>query len=196
MQENHEEEQAWLARLRADDEGALDLIFQRYYPYLYRIAYHMLSDGNTAKDMVQEVMFRFWRNRASILVNSTLKGYLQRSIINQCLTHLRTKSRLVFPEETPGGHQPDPDDIQSHLETTQLTDNIQAAINALPPQCALIFRLSRFEELSYQEIARELGIAPKTVENQIGKALKILRISLKPFLNLSWPIITIATLFI
>lgn len=184
MTENHEEEQQWLARLRAGEEVALDFIFEKYYPYLYRIAFQILSDANTSKDMAQEVFLRFWRNRESIQVNSTLKGYLHRAIVNQCISQKRSQSRISYPEHEFPSAIAEQVSMQSVLEAQNLEARVQAAINLLPDQCALVFRLSRFEELSYQEIARQLGIAPKTVENQIGKALKFLRQALQPYLSI------------
>ena len=183
MTENHEEERVWLVYLQRDDDSALDLIFQKYYPYLYRIAHQILSDSSMAKDMVQEVLFRLWQNRATIHVNTSLKGYLQRSIINQCISFKRKQGKFSLTEN----HLPyvtQAIGMQETLEAESLETRIRIAIDQLPEQCAIIFRLSRFEEMSYQEIARQLGISPKTVENQIGKALKILRENLKPYLGI------------
>lgn len=182
MEDNYHEERAWLDRIQSDDESALDLIFEKYYTHLYQIANQVLSDSGMARDMVQEVFFRFWQNRTTISIKTSLKGYLQRSIINQCISFKRGQGKVSFSENSPAF--PDNSaDIQEILEATGLENLIRAAIDQLPDQCALIFRLSRFEEMSYQEIALHLGISPKTVENQIGKALKSLRHTLKPFLS-------------
>ena len=71
---------------------------------------------------------------------------------------------------------------QEIYHDTELQEKIEASIESLPTQCARIFKMSRFEELKYQQIADELGLSIKTIENQMGKALKLLRVSLKDFL--------------
>ena len=188
MVENHAEEQQWLSKLRAGDETALDSIFEKYYRYLYAIAYQITADANLSKDMVQEVFLRIWQNKERILVTTTLKGYLQRSVINQCLTQKRSSNSRMVWTDTPLPQRDTFADVQALLEAQDLQTALQAAITELPEQCALIFRLSRFEEMSYQEIADHLGIAPKTVENQIGKALKVLRQRLGPYLGALLPL--------
>jgi RNA polymerase sigma-70 factor (ECF subfamily) len=73
-------------------------------------------------------------------------------------------------------------DVSDGMVAAELETNIQKAINELPQQCRIIFQLSRFEQLKYQQIADQLGISVKTVENQMGKALKVLRTKLVEFL--------------
>lgn len=192
--EIHSGEQLLLDRLRRDDETALDLLFERYYSYLFKIAYTMLRDTDAAKDCVQEVFLRFWQKRSDIEVKTTLKGYLQRSIINECLTWLRRRKNFAQPDVqdtlADTAHSP-----LQHLEADSLTTLVQAAIERLPEQCRLIFRLSRSQEMNYQEIAQHLNLSPKTVENQIGKALKQLRADLGPWLCLLGPVVAAHPLF-
>ncbi|MCC6412970.1 MAG: RNA polymerase sigma-70 factor [Saprospiraceae bacterium] len=171
-----------LERLKAGEESALDQLFNTWYPYLFRIAYTMLQETDAAKDCVQEVFFRFWQKRETLEIKSTLKGYLQRSIVNECLALRRRQKGFTQPEE----HTTLPDTAASalqHLESESMESLIHEAINRLPEQCALIFRMSRLEEMSYREIAEHLDLSPKTVENQIGKALKTLREVLSPWLS-------------
>ncbi|MBL7782429.1 MAG: RNA polymerase sigma-70 factor [Saprospiraceae bacterium] len=184
MTENHDEERRWLANLQRGDESALDPIFDKYYPYLYRIAFQMLLDSNMAKDMVQDVFFKLWQNRSTIIIHATLKGYLQRAIINQCISFKRTQGKVALtPQVMP--YYTESIGMQEFLEAESMEIRVREAIERLPDQCAQVFRLSRFEEMSYQEIADHLGIAPKTVENHISKALKNLRETLKPFLSIA-----------
>jgi RNA polymerase sigma-70 factor (ECF subfamily) len=190
--ETHSEEKLLLDRLRQSDETALHELFETYYRYLFKIAHSMLRDTDAAKDCVQEVFLRFWQKRTEIEVKTTLKGYLQRSIVNECLGLLRKKKNtLQFETQTA---LPDPAHSPlEHLESDSLTVLVQAAIERLPEQCRLIFRLSRNEEMSYREIAEHLNLSPKTVENQIGKALKQLRADLGPWLSVF--LLSIATFF-
>jgi RNA polymerase sigma-70 factor (ECF subfamily) len=171
-----------LERLKAGDESALDMLFTTWYPYLFRIAYTMLQDTDASKDCVQEVFVRFWQKREILEVQSTLKGYLQRMIVNECLAFKRRQKMHARPEDHNALPDPSPSALH-HLESGSLETLIHEAIDRLPDQCALIFRMSRLEEMSYREIAEHLELSPKTVENQIGKALKLLRESLGPWLT-------------
>ena len=176
-----------LDQLRSGDEQALDTLFETWHGYLFKIAFSMLRDSDAAKDAVQEVFIRFWQKRAEIEVKSTLKGYLQRAIVNQCLAVLRQHKTFSNPDEQ---HSllPDPAPSPSdQLHADSLQHLVNAAIDRLPNQCRVIFRLSRFEECSHREIAEQLGLSPKTIENQIGKALRILREELAPWLTMLLP---------
>lgn len=176
------EDKTLLDRLRSGDEQALDTLFETWHGYLFKIAYSMLGDTDAAKDAVQDVFIRFWQKRDEIEVKHTLKGYLQRAIVNQCLAVLRQQKNFSSPDSQQG-LLPDPTPSASdHLHANLLENLIHAAIDRLPEQCRLIFRLSRFEELSHREIAEHLHLSPKTIENQIGKALRILREELAPWL--------------
>ena len=130
----------------------------------------------------------FWEKKESIQVDTSLKAYLYRSVRNACLNEIkRQKVRKLHADslQADGEPQSQPSD---HLAIRQeLEEKIQEALQALPEQCRLIFKMSRFEELKYQEIADQLNLSIKTVENQMGKALKIMRTQLKDYL----PLITI-----
>ncbi|MFN0015252.1 MAG: RNA polymerase sigma factor [Saprospiraceae bacterium] len=173
-----------LDRLRKSDEQALDSLFADWHSYLYKIAYAMLRDSDAAKDAVQEVFIRIWQKRTEIEVKSTLKGYLQRAVVNQCLAVLRSRKPTSDPEIILAALPDSAPSAYDRLQTESLEILVQAAVGQLPEQCRIIFRLSRFEELSYNEIADLLNLSPKTVENQIGKALRSLRQKLAPWLVL------------
>ena len=186
--ENYSDETFLLDRLRAGDEAALDRLFEAYYGYLFKIAYALVRDGDVAKDCVQNVFARLWQKRDTIKIKSTLKGYLQRTIVNECLGWQRQQKHTLSPDTQV--HLPDPaHSPEETLQSEHLKTLIQAAIARLPEQCRLVFQLSRVEELSHREIAEQLDISPKTVENQIGKALKQLRETLGPWLRLLLPLL-------
>ena len=184
--EVHTDEKHLLDRLRQGDEAALDQLFADYYRYLFKIAHATLHDTDAAKDCVQEVFLRFWQKRGEIEVKTTLKGYLQRSIVNECLGLLRKRKTFALPETQAALPDPAHSPLQ-HLESDSLAALVQTAIERLPEQCRLIFRLSRTEEMTYREIAEHLDLSPKTVENQIGKAIKQLRADLGPWLSILLP---------
>ncbi|MBL7799031.1 MAG: RNA polymerase sigma-70 factor [Saprospiraceae bacterium] len=178
-----------LNRLRSGDEQALDELFVAWHGYLYKIAYAILHDTDAAKDAVQDVFIRIWQKRAEIDITSTLKGYLQRAAVNQCLMVLRRRKPASDPDIILVGMQDPAPSASDRLQAESLETLVQAAVEQLPEQCRLIFRLSRFEELSYNEIADLLDLSPKTVENQIGKALKSLRRTLAPWLAILLPVL-------
>lgn len=135
----------------------------------------MIGDGSTAEDIAQEVFVQVWKKRESLNVNISLKGYLRRAAVNRTLNHLRSK-KVEFEQEEAILHVPDREPTtQKELEAKDLKKLIDKSINSLPERCRIIFGLSRFEELSYREISESLGISVKTVENQMSKALKIIR---------------------
>lgn len=134
---------------------------------------------------MQTVFIGFWEKRENIQVDTSLKAYLYRSVRNAALNEIkRLKVRqlhanAILAEGEPLSHAPDQYAIKEELEI-----KIQEALQALPEQCRLIFKMSRFEDLKYQEIADQLNLSIKTVENQMGKALKIMRAQLKEYLPL------------
>lgn len=176
--------QQWLTQLQADDRSALRNVFDEQYESVCRVIFRFVSDPGLTEDLAQEVFVRFWEKRHHIQVDSNLPAYLRRMAANEALAYLRKKTRYQA-EELPvhlPGHTVAAADEQ--FEASELSLLITRAIDGLPPRCRTIFQMSRFEERTYQEIADELELSIKTVENQMGKALKILREKLGGYLNL------------
>ncbi len=164
-----------LKLLSADANAAFELIFEHYYKYLCLVVYRMISDRNLAEDIVQEVMHDFWKKHKNIQIKTSIKAYLHRSTINKTLNHIRDKKIIFEEEEQLSAVKSKEADIDQLISAKELQKSINEAIKALPERCRIIFSLSRYEELSYKEIAEKLEISVKTVENQISKALRILR---------------------
>ncbi|MEM7104501.1 MAG: RNA polymerase sigma-70 factor [Bacteroidota bacterium] len=169
--------------VRDDDHKAFRSLFDRYYKYLVVTSYNVLGDPEKSKDAAQEVFLELWKRRTTIQITSSLKSYLRRAVINKTLNLIKAQ-RLDF--NAPGSfsakvskdHSP-----QAHLEKEDLQEIINQTIEQLPEKCRLIFTLCRFEHMSHKEIADQLGISKKTVENQMTKALKILRTAIAPYLS-------------
>ena len=164
-------------------------LFRHYYGLLCGYAKGIVNDADEAEDVVQQTMITIWEKRNALQITVSLKSYLYRAVHNAALNKIRSQNvRLAYAGE------------QLHVETAvvsttadalsgkELGKQINEAINQLPEQCRMVFKLSRFNELKYAEIADHLGISVKTVENHMGKALKLLRIHLKDFLI--WIVIT------
>lgn len=167
--------------IKGDDQKAYRALFDRYYKYLLVTAYAYVKDENTIRDLAQDVFFEIWKKRNSLNINN-VKAYLRRSVINKALNYIKAQ-RMNFEDSDEPFDQPDNSNVQENLEAEQLQQVINDAIATLPERCRVVFALRRFEELSLKEIAAKLDISPKTVENQLTKAMKILRKAVAPYLS-------------
>ena len=173
-----------LNRLKSDDRAALKDLFQEHYSLVCQSIHRFIRDHATTEDLAQEVFLRFWEKRHSIQVTSSLPAYLRRMAMNEALGYLRRNKRYEEDEFVPENEtETGPSAEEAYLHE-ELQESVAAAINSLPPKCRTVFQLSRYEELTYKEIADQMGISVKTVENQMGKALKILRERLQGYLHL------------
>lgn len=171
--------------LHANDKGVFEQAFRFYYQRLCNYACNIVDDMDEAEEVVQQLFLNVWEKRMQIEINTSLKSYLYRAAHNACLNKLKqTKVRKLYADEqiqiTGTGYE----HTSQTILKTELEKQIDKAINTLPEQCRLVFKLSRFEEMKYAEIATHLGISIKTVENHMGKALKIMREQLKDYLPL------------
>jgi RNA polymerase sigma-70 factor (ECF subfamily) len=175
-------DQNLLAAMQQGEQSAFDTLFRVYYAPLCRYAC-TLTDGNLddAEDIVQQVFIKFWDQRALMEIQWSVKAYLYKMVYNRCLNRIRDartqlKYKIYNAQQLEQGHEPSPDGAQ------ELNERLQKALLALPTECRRIFELSRFETLKYREIADQLGISIKTVEAQMGKALRVLRVELSDYL--------------
>lgn len=160
----------------------METLFRKYHSFVSYAVLRLLPDPQMAEDIAQEVFFEVWRRRESLLITTSLRAYLRRSAVNRTLNHLRDNKNRRSEELTDTQLNVQTPPSQS-LETEELQEIIRNAIEQLPDRCGLVFKMSRLEEKSYQEIADYMGISVKTVENQIVKALKVLRETLRPFMD-------------
>lgn len=176
-------DQEWLNLLRTDSEKALEVLFSTYYAYVCKAVYKILPDPTIAEDIAQEVFMEVWRRRASFTINQSLKAYLRRAAVNRSLNYIRD-NKIKFEEEDKAENvQVQQPLAQVRIEADELQQLIDESIDQLPERCRLVFVLSRFEDMTYKEIGDQLGISVKTVENQISKALAMLRKNLGPYLE-------------
>lgn len=166
-------------KLRTDPELAIEWLFKAYFPYLCTTVYQFIPSGPIAEDLAQDVFFDLWRRRADIKIKGSLKAYLRKAAINKALNKIRDHKAESSYELPPEARTSTP----RPLEVEELSQQIDQAIDQLPERCRLVFLLSRYEDLTYKEIAQKLDISEKTVENQIVKALKLLRQYLGPYLS-------------
>lgn len=171
-----------------------DYIFHFYYSGLVVFVQKYIHDQDVAEDIVQEFFVKLWINRERVQIETTLKSYFFSSIKNRCIDYLRhelikgkvEKQLLEEVQKTTNEH--------NLLIESELRDQINAAIDKLPPVCREIFIMNRFEGLKPAEIADKKEISVRTVETHIGKALKILRKELSGYLPASLITIILGTI--
>ncbi|MEQ8423714.1 MAG: RNA polymerase sigma-70 factor [Cyclobacteriaceae bacterium] len=169
--------------LKEGDETAFEMIFKVHYESLCNYAYSFLLDRDEAEEVVQATFLNVWEKRENITIETSVKSYLYRAVRNSCLNAIKhTKIKKRHAEESMATSEKSYESSSQSLISSELDQRIGDALMVLPEQCRLIFKMSRFEELKYSEIADQLNISIKTVENQIGKALKIMREQLKEYL--------------
>ncbi len=167
-------------KVKSDDLLSYEIIFKKYIKELHRYASSYVRDSQIAEEMVQEIFLYLWERRSQIDIQTTLKTYLYSAVKNKCLNYIKLElpkqqSMGDISEVMLGVNPKEEDEGENDL----LKKYIQRAIDALPKKCRRIFILSRNVGMTYEEIAKELDISKKTVENQMGIALKKLRESLE-----------------
>ena len=164
------------------DENAFEELFRSYYQPLCHSANLLLNDIDEAEETVQQVFINLWEKRAEMQIEISVKSYLYKAVRNTALNKIKfdkVRSRYAEEQEMLAGTSEPATHLSSQNELQSL---IKDAIESLPEQCRIIFKLSRFEEMKYSEIASHLGLSVKTIENQMGKALRIMREKLKDYL--------------
>jgi RNA polymerase sigma-70 factor, ECF subfamily len=171
------------------NERAFEQVFKSHFRTLHAYAFTILKDEAVAEEMVQNVFYKIWEKTEQLNITGSISAYLYRAVHNESLNYLKhLKVRSVYQSQALWHMKGESDNASKRVLMKELENKLHEALNDLPEQCRLVFQLSRFEELRYREIAGKLGISVKTVENQISKALKILRMKLAdfiPFLILS-----------
>lgn len=162
-----------LQQIRQGNEESFAKAFDRFYPPLCYYADKFIHDLDESRSLVQQVFVDLWIKRNKLVIQQSLKSYLFKSVQNSALDYLKHKlvETKYLKENQPEIATFDRDLI----EEAELNARINAAIEELPEKCREIFLLCRFEELRYTEIALRLGISVKTVEMQMGIAIKKLK---------------------
>lgn len=178
-------EQQLLESIKNGNKAAFDEVFLKFFRCLHAYAFHMVKDRDEAEEIVQNVFVRIWTKRHQLRADGFLKSFLYRAVHNESLNYIkRQKVRSDFTLHYEGEIQHQTANLNNEIMATELEKHIHESIAGLPEKCRHVFQLSRFDQLKYHEIAKTLNISVKTVENQMGKALKILRVKMVDFLIL------------
>ena len=169
-----------------ENKDDFEQLFRRYYPILCRIAYGYVREHAVVEELVSDVFVKFWNNRSNIVIHSSLKDFLIKSTQNICIDYLRSKQkhrrRTLYIDDqeivcaTLADLGENPLDYIINHETGQ---RIMEAVDELPERYRLTFKLSRLDELSYEEIANIMSISKNTVKSNLRDAMAILREKLK-----------------
>ncbi|MFZ6010841.1 MAG: RNA polymerase sigma-70 factor [Bacteroidota bacterium] len=176
-------EQQQLEALTLGDLNAFEMLFKTFYQPLCNYAYSFVQDREEAEEIVQATFLSVWEKRGSLNIHTAVKPYLYAMVRNACLNLIKhEKIKQKYAGEVMAVADQGYESVAQTVASSELEVRIREALEKLPEQCRLVFKLSRFEELKYSEIAEQLDISVKTVENHMGKALKIMREQLKDYL--------------
>ncbi len=158
-------------------------VFKAHFKALHAYACTILREEAQAEETVQQVFYKLWLKKDRLNIGQSLKAYLYQSVYNESLNYIK-HSKVKKAHQSHILRTSEKGEISSSkkLIAKELEGKILEALNHLPEQCRTIFQMSRFEDLKYREIADNLNLSIKTVENQMGKALKIMRAHLADYL--------------
>ena len=172
-----------LVLIKQDKLSAFKELYSRYWKKLYAEAYKRLSSKELAEEIVQELFTNLWLQRHARQINSTVGGYLYNTVTNRVIDQYRKEVvRNRHREAMMVVHSDADNATEDAIMLRDLTYAIETEVSQLPDKCRQVYELSRNEYKSNKEIALMLGISEKTVENQLTKALKRLRVGLGHYL--------------
>lgn len=157
------------------NEMAFDIIFNSYYKLLVIYARRLLGATADAEDVVMDSFTTLWERRNEISHHKSLNAFLYKVVYNRSVDSIRKNNSRENYLRTAPGNEVELPDFETSRDQIEEIEILYSAIESLPDQCQRVFNMNKFEGKKYREIAEELSISIKTVENHMGKALKILR---------------------
>jgi len=171
-----------IEKYKEGDRSAFSTIFSVYYTDLVMFAITILNNADSSQEIVQDMFVKLWEDREKIVINTSLKSFLLKSVQNKCLDLLRhQKIKERYSSEFNHTALIHDYDTEGYVLRSELEFNIEKILNELPAEIAESFRLNRYEGLKYHEIAERLRVSQRTVEVRISKALQVLRERLKDY---------------
>lgn len=170
-------DQVLINQMQEGNSGAFKMLFDKYWDVAYSNAFKRLKNSEDSKDIVQEIFVHIWQNRNSLHINN-VPAYLHVAVRNRVFKQVARQKNThpffqifehFFPETIGADHK---------ILRQEFEKSYEDLVKMLPPKRQEIFRLRYHDGLSTQDIATNLDITRKTVQNQIGKALETLKISL------------------
>ena len=174
------DDQELARRIKHGDRAAFRAFFDRYHGLLYRYLRARNVPGAVCEDLIQNAFLAIWERRNQIDENQSLRAFLFKICYNRALNHFRDRSKFSDPPERMEPATADAPDRR--VDGALMQETLRQAIAALPERRRAVFELCFLHELTYRETAEALGISVKTVENQMGHALKAIRAALRVFI--------------
>lgn len=171
-------DQELIDQIKDNDKAAFRILFDRHYKVMLGTAINLLKNVDAGKDMVQEVFFTIWKKRETLEINTNVAAYLKRAVINRALNQIRSQKPFVEEEQLIDKPSAAADALDD-LALQELETALDKALDTLPERCRMVFVMKRLEGMSQKEIGAALNISTKTVENQITKAMKVLKEALQ-----------------
>jgi RNA polymerase sigma-70 factor (ECF subfamily) len=172
--------------IKSGNLKAFEEFFRSLYQPLCYYALKFVSSHDVAEEIVQDLFYTLWEKHEELIINTSLKSYMYAATHNKCLKYIEHRKIEMKYEEYIQKHSTsyfEPTTDKGNIkEIQQIIDN---TLNSLPAKCSRIFRMNRFEGLRYNDIAQKLSISVKTVEANMGKALKLLRKNLKAYIEMA-----------
>lgn len=171
-----------LKQLRKGDIKVFESLFHSFHPGMLLYSISILKNRSLAEEVVQDVFYNIWKNRNEFLIKTSWHSYLYKSVYNNSLMVLRKKDRSMRLEEDTLKNIPGNGiDPSEEIDFNVLNSAVKKTLEEMPERTRNIFSMSRNEGMKYKEIAKQLNISIKTVEANMGKALRAFRLSLKDY---------------
>jgi len=185
-------EEELLQLLQSGDENSIKLIFNKYYEGLCLYAESLTRNHQLAEEIVEDIFIHLWINAKSLSITKSIKNYLYRSVHNNCLKRidkLRTERKTLenIPYYLLDNELLQPFSVDQPLSTLiarELEEKANNVLESLPEQCREIYKLNRFENQTYSEIAKKLNITVSTVKTQMSRAFQKFRDGLGEYISL------------
>ena len=180
--QNYKNDTEALLQMADGNIAAYRFLFDHHFSDLCNFLLIYIHSKELSEEIALEIFTYIWEKRETLQIKATFKSFLFASAKNKAISHYRKEHKVLFTSfEVGESMMPDAESAQQFMENNELREIIEAAIIKLPEKSRQIYQLAWEQNLSHKEIAEQLGITPKTVENHVGIALRKLRESLKPY---------------
>lgn len=172
------------SKIEGDGKDLFEMLFKSFYKPLCIFSNNLVKDRSAAEDIVQEVFLKIWNKREDLDPSRSIKSYLFRATYNHTLNYLeKEKQHFNLTDYTDVTKEPNSPHADEDIQLKEMEAEVRKAIDHLPVKCRAVFLMCREQEMTYKEVAEAMNISVKTVENQMGKALKTLREKLAPYMD-------------
>ena len=176
------EDSFYIKELKQGNIKAFEFLFNKYYKDLVYFCNVFLKDQENSEDLVQDIFARLWENREHLDIKGALKSYLMTAVKNNSLEELKHQNVIRVYQDYAIAHNNSFDyDVDNYILYSELNQQLQKELDKLPKEMREVFEMHRFKNKKYHEIANELNVSVRTIENRISKVLEVLRKKMEGF---------------